>query len=104
MEGSEGTVSWKIASASRWRSVDDGAVNSKTAGAVKATLNRRNAEWAKSLRDSGQRCSRNSMRDNRLVGNVSWVLVLGALLVQARDLEGGNEHFGGFQDGGGITG
>ena len=46
MEGSEGTVSRKTASASRWRSVEDGAVNSKTAGAVKATLNRRGVEWA----------------------------------------------------------
>lgn len=45
MEGSEDTVSWKTASASRWRSNDDGAVNSKTAGAVKATLNGIDVEW-----------------------------------------------------------
>ena len=52
MEGSEDTVSWKTASASRWRSAEDGAVNSKTAGAVKATLSRKNAEWETPLRGS----------------------------------------------------
>ena len=94
MVGSEGTVSWKMASASRWRSGDDGAVNSKTAGAVKATLSNRNPEWATSLGDYRQGHSRNPMRNNRPVGNVPRMLVPGALLVQARNLEGGDEYFG----------
>jgi len=88
MEGSEGIVSWKTASASRWRSTDDGAVNSKTAGAVKATLNGQNAQWVALLGDYGRRYLRNSMRDDRPVDNVSWMLVSWAPFVQARDLEG----------------
>lgn len=104
MEGSEGTVSRKMASASRWRSGDDGAVNSKTAGAVKATLSRRSAEWVTSLGNCGLSYSRNSVGDNRPVDNVSWMLVPGALLVQARDLEGGNKYFGAIRIHGDVTG
>ena len=82
MEGSEGTVSWKTASASRWRSAEDGAVNSKTAGAVKATLSRKNVEWMVFHGDTGLGHSRDSMWDYGPVGNVPCMLVLWALLVQ----------------------
>lgn len=41
IEGSEGVLPWKMASASRWRDGDDGAVNWKTAGAESATLRER---------------------------------------------------------------
>ena len=67
-------------------------MNSKTAGAVKATLSRKSAEWA-TLRGSGRSYLRNSMRDDRPVNDVPWMLVLRTLLVQARDLGGENERF-----------
>ena len=93
MEGSEGTVSWKTARASRWRSAEDGAVNSKTAGAVKATLCRKKGKWATSPGGTGQCYLRDSMRNDRPINNVPWVFVLRPLLVQARDLEGESKRF-----------
>lgn len=86
MDGSVGVVWWKIASASRWRDGEDGAVNWKTAGALSATL------WGKCERVWVVRASaglRDAVRNDGVVDVVAGVFPFGSSLVQSRDLRGG---------------
>lgn len=82
IEGSEGVLPWNMASASRWRDGDEGAVNWKTAGAESATLREHLLQLRFLSQVHPDENSRNSVRDNGVIHVVSRVLVFGSLLVQ----------------------